>query len=347
MVRIITVLFILLTAHTLSAQSIRVGYGGSPPFLLEDRKSGVAVDIWHTLSDQSGISYEYVKSGSVPDMLKSLNKGEIDLLIGPVSITSRRYTEYSFTRPFFVTSPGIVTSPESVNLWRLAKPFLSNTFLIAICFLLLVLFLAGNAFYFAERKSNEYFQVPYPRAVGRAVWFAIVTFTTVGYGDVVPKTVRGRVVAGVWMIVAMLTASSLTAGIASAFTLLQLRHSSIESMEDLRGKKTAAIAHSSGELYAKRYGADIVKAESIQDALRMIRSNKAAAFVYDYPALKYSLKNSGEVRLIQTTDLADQYCFVMRKGDRRLQSIDMGILRLRESGKLSQIYEEWDLSPSN
>ena len=32
---------------------------------------------------------------------------------------------------------------------------------------------------------------------GLALWWSIQTVTTVGYGDVTPKTVEGRVVAGV------------------------------------------------------------------------------------------------------------------------------------------------------
>lgn len=49
------------------------------------------------------------------------------------------------------------------------------------------------------------------------VWWAITTVTTVGYGDVVPHTVAGRVLAGALMFVGIGFLSMLTAAIASTF----------------------------------------------------------------------------------------------------------------------------------
>jgi voltage-gated potassium channel len=53
--------------------------------------------------------------------------------------------------------------------------------------------------------------------VGTGVWWAIVTVTTVGYGDFVPHSVGGRVVATLVMIVGIGFISVLTATIASTF----------------------------------------------------------------------------------------------------------------------------------
>ncbi len=49
------------------------------------------------------------------------------------------------------------------------------------------------------------------------IWWAIATVTTVGYGDVVPQTVVGRVVASALMFVGIGFLSMLTAAIASTF----------------------------------------------------------------------------------------------------------------------------------
>ena len=56
---------------------------------------------------------------------------------------------------------------------------------------LIVLFLASVAMYFLERDVQ-------PVAFGSvpaALWWAVVTLTTVGYGDVVPMTPLGRLIA--------------------------------------------------------------------------------------------------------------------------------------------------------
>jgi voltage-gated potassium channel len=51
---------------------------------------------------------------------------------------------------------------------------------------------------------------------GRALWWAVSTITTVGYGDVVPEQPVGRVVAAVLMIAGFAFLSLLTGMIASA-----------------------------------------------------------------------------------------------------------------------------------
>jgi len=52
---------------------------------------------------------------------------------------------------------------------------------------------------------------------GRAIWFTLQTVTTVGYGDVTPERMVGRIVAGVVMITAIGLITVITAAITSVF----------------------------------------------------------------------------------------------------------------------------------
>lgn len=54
----------------------------------------------------------------------------------------------------------------------------------------------------------------YP-SLGTAVWWAVQTFTTVGYGDVTPTTAAGRVVGGIEMVIGVSFIAFLTAGVTS------------------------------------------------------------------------------------------------------------------------------------
>ena len=52
--------------------------------------------------------------------------------------------------------------------------------------------------------------------VGVGIWWAIVTFCTVGYGDVVPKSPLGRLVASIVMVFAITFITMITALVTSA-----------------------------------------------------------------------------------------------------------------------------------
>ena len=70
--------------------------------------------------------------------------------------------------------------------------------------------LAGSAviWLFDKRDFPDY---------GTALWFSLQTVTTVGYGDVTPTTLLGRVVAGLVMIFGIGFVTVITAAITSLF----------------------------------------------------------------------------------------------------------------------------------
>jgi voltage-gated potassium channel len=68
--------------------------------------------------------------------------------------------------------------------------------------------------------------------LGLAVWWALQTITTVGYGDVVPTTVLGRVIGGMEMVLGVSFIAFLTAGVTS--TVIQRREEETAEAERAR-----------------------------------------------------------------------------------------------------------------
>lgn len=80
--------------------------------------------------------------------------------------------------------------------------------------------LLGGAvsFYFLERGSNKTIE-----GLGSAVYWAVISMTTTGYGDISPSTSGGRMVAVIVVISGLLLLSLVTATVASVFVEKKIR----------------------------------------------------------------------------------------------------------------------------
>ncbi len=104
----------------------------------------------------------------------------------------------------------------SIALRHLAEAFADRRYelLVGTCSAGLLLLFAATALYAVEGGVQ-------PEAFGsipRALWWAVATLTTVGYGDVVPITALGRVLAAVTALAGIAVIAVPTGIIAAAFT---------------------------------------------------------------------------------------------------------------------------------
>ena len=74
--------------------------------------------------------------------------------------------------------------------------------------LLFFIFLFGYLFYVSE---------PDVRDLGDGIWWALVTITTVGYGDITPVTTLGRIVASSLMLLGLGLIATITAIVSAKF----------------------------------------------------------------------------------------------------------------------------------
>ncbi len=82
----------------------------------------------------------------------------------------------------------------------------------------IVLLGGAVSFYFLERGSNKTVE-----GLGSAVYWAVISMTTTGYGDISPSTAGGRVVAVIMVMAGLLLLSLVTATIASVFVEKKIR----------------------------------------------------------------------------------------------------------------------------
>ena len=91
--------------------------------------------------------------------------------------------------------------------------------------------------YFYERNASG----ANITTVGEALWWGVVTVTTVGYGDTYPVTVQGRVVASGIMAIGLLTIAVITAQVSSGYVDQLNRRRREEGVADPRSPIDAPL----------------------------------------------------------------------------------------------------------
>ena len=95
--------------------------------------------------------------------------------------------------------------------------------------LIFFIFLFGYLFYVSE---------PDVRDLGDGIWWALVTITTVGYGDITPVTTLGRVVASSLMLLGLGLIATITAIVSAKFIQNFVDHHTnddvLEKLEELQ-----------------------------------------------------------------------------------------------------------------
>src|SRR6056300_954526 len=334
------------SANVQTRQQLKVGYSGSVPFLYHTgNPEGIIIDIWKDIAFELNYDFKYIHYNSVKEGINAVTSNKIDLLIGPITINLERAKQISFSQPYYNTDLAILAPVVEVTIWDRLAPFFSINFLYAVFGLVLILTLVGFLVWLVERKGElkEFRDKPL-QGIGTGVWLAIVTMTTVGYGDYSPKTAAGKVILGAWMIISLIMATSFVAGIASTLTASNSNSQTITSLNDIDKEKKVAIpsiSRLSDNIRAN--GGKPIEVPDIEEALKLLNSGKIDAIVYDIIPLEYIFNKLDKKQFTLTTNglYKQNYGFVFPTKSPIRRDINLQILAMKESDEISQIIDLW------
>ena len=338
---------LLMTAVAVAAP-LKVGVSGEPPFVERagDKLGGISLTIWREIAGVNNFDYQLVPQANAQANLDALAAGELDVAIGPITITPQRIAQpgFEFTQPYFYAEEAVLVPRERANVLERLRPLFGVAALSSVGLLLVSLFAVGNLIWLAERRSNHsQFPRHYLHGLGNAMWFALVTLTTVGYGDRAPVSKTGRAITAVWMVISLIAVSSITAGLASAFTLALSRNSRapITNPAQLRGAVIAVVRGTTSELWADRMGAKSLVSDNLKQAIDLVEQKRAEGVIYDRPALRYFLAQNPKTDLqIAPFDLASQtYGFAVRSGSPLRRPINVTVMSMHQVGEIRNIVD--------
>ncbi|KAF5042466.1 Bacterial extracellular solute-binding protein, family 3 [anaerobic digester metagenome] len=323
--------------------TLKVGIAGSEPFVFvhNARVKGIAIEIWEDIANKKSWNYHYSSFVTVDSALNALAKGKLDVVVGPISITSQRLEFMRFSQPFYNSSLAIVSRADKLSLWEKIKPYFSIKLLMAVALFLFILAVVGTFIWLAEHKqSPEQFPNDPVNGIANGMWLAIVTMSTTGYGDKAPITLWGRIIAGSWMVISIIFATSMVAGIASTLTLSSLSTSTITNIEQLSDRKAATIEASPSEEFLRELNIKTMAVTTLNEAISLLKDKKVDAVVYDRPQLMYFLKKHHEnLHVTQAEYYKQGYGFACPLNSALVYDINWALLELAEDQETQRIID--------
>jgi len=323
-----------------------VGVDVAPPFAMkapDGQWEGLSIDLWRAVADRLGLKYEFREMEFGP-MLEAVAGGKLDAAVPGITITAPRESAMEFTHAYHASGLAIAVSKRSEH-WHwfvVLRRLRTVEFLQLALTLLFVMAVSGFAIWFLERRHNhDQFGGSLARGLGSGFWWAAVTMASVGYGDKVPRTLGGRLVAIFCMYTGVVIVAAFTATTASWLTLSHFE-SAIRGPEDLGRFHVGTTAGTTSEEYLQSIHVVPRLYPSTEEGLRAVAGGEIDAYVFDEPILQYvAAKWDGDITVLPGNFEHQAYGFALPNGSPLLRPVDIALLEEISSPAWQAIKERY------
>lgn len=327
---------------------LRVGTMDAPPFVIkteDGRWEGLSIELWRAVARDLKYEYELVEFDSLDMVLRGFEKKELDVFPA-MAITDTYEIILDLSHPFLTSGSAIAVPTETLkySLFGLTELAAANRFLVLkdfLMFLVLLILLAfvagGVVWVFESRYNSEMFGGAVIKGIWSGIWWAVVTSTTVGYGDKAPKTIGGRVVAICWMFASIILIAGFTAVVTTSLTIGGLK-GKVNSARDLYSVRVGTVAGSKSLNFLNQHGISTLSFETEQGGLLALVDKNIDAFFFNELILKDLVKKEFPGRIHVLSETFDNYYIGMALADGSTlrEPINRALLKITDT-------KEWDL----
>jgi ABC-type amino acid transport substrate-binding protein len=312
-----------------------------PPFLMkgaEDRWEGLSVELWQAVARELDIEYKWREYTRIESILEDVKAGKIDI-VPAMAITEAHEILLDFSHQYFRSGLAIAVSKEksAPGLLRFVKRLAANDIFVVVGVLVLLSLVAGIIVWLFEGRRNREFDGGLVQGAGHGLWWAVVTLTTVGYGDKAPQTLGGRVTALVWMFTSIVLIAGFTAAITTTLTVGELG-GKIRGLEDLPGVRVGVLAQTEGMSFLAENGITARPYENVREGLQDLADKKIEAFVFNEAVLRYTVNKAFSGVVTVLPDVFDHYYvgMAMPTNSPLIEPINRALLRIIVQDKWAQ-----------
>lgn len=328
---------------TSQENSITVGIRLLPPCVMEagGRFTGFDIELWEQIANDLKLNTHYRLSDQWR-IFSDLIEEKADIAFSCIPITHEFEETVDFSHHYLESGLHIlVLNKSSFSMEQALKSFFSPSVLAVLGALFVFILICGNAVWYVE-KGNQIISDRYFPGIFDAFWYVFVTMTTVGYGDVVPRKLFGRLIALFIMFIGIGFFGWIIAEFSSVITVQRL-HTDIVGPQDLQDKTVATVEFTTAVPTLNRLGAIVLPVAKIDQAYALLLKQKVDAVVFDAPSILYFERHDGvgKVKVVGPLFDVQYYGFMFPEGSVLRELVNRTLLKLKENGTYESIYDKW------
>ncbi len=338
------ILLVMLLGITTAEDTISVDIHHFPPCVNLEGGTPVGFDIelFELLADDLGWAYRYNQVDHFTSLLDNVKGERCDLSLAGITITGDREQFADFSHPYLASGLSImVRKAKAASLFTVVGNYLSTTWKALLIFLLFLLIC--SVIIWKLENGHDSFNDSFLAGVSDGMYWTNTTMTTVGYGDKCPQTPAGKFFAVLVMWVGIVVIFPYIVASMSVSMNDVYGSSTIESVEDLRGRKVATKQGITAQVYLQELGAAVVAKNSIEECYELLRSGRVDAIVYDMPSLTHYVNGYGRNEFQLTGGVFDKqgYGIAMPNGSALREPLNRALLDFMRTDRYWDLHRKW------
>ena len=329
---------------------LRLGFTDYPPFAYQEDGEfrGFDIEYIQAIAKEMGSTVEMVEFETIPQCLQGLQDGLIDMAAGGLSMTAEREMLFDFSHAYYESGLVIAAQSTKASFMRsFFQAITDPTILLTLLGFLFFIFISGFVFWLCERKKVERLQ-GLRRGLGEGMWLSYATATTIGYGDVTPKTLLGRIATVPISLIGFIVIGSISGLVSSLMTIDQME-AHLQSLGDLSGRTVAYQSETAGAALVQQLSRihrfQLHEISNEAEAFELLENRQVEAYINDAPGILHYINHQGKGRITLIGDVfrTQLYAIVMMQGNLELETIRKIQLDLHEQGLLDDMKDKYGI----